>query len=368
MHTSNHTVIRHTLYRDGFYNLNIRVPEKAQGQYGKLIRCRLSDDPEVAQYLTNQLVPLLRGSFDTGCLLNYKAIIENLKPKHIRYSDLMNEYVEVRRINPKLHELAARELFSIAGDKEVANYKREDARMMVGQLHARGVKTATIRKRINSICAVLNYAYAELDIERRNPFSRVVISGEGLDVKRRGTFTIDQLREGYEETLASKSTVRLLFPILGETGCRIGEIVGLRLEDVDLEQGVIHIRPHSHRRLKTAGSERTLPLLGYADKAMREALRGSDGVFVFPQYYRPNGFVATHASNALNKWIKARFGGLTAHSLRHTMRDRMRAVEAPLELIDQIGGWSSIGGVGTKYGKGYDLQQVKRWMEQVKVE
>ncbi|MCL7408455.1 site-specific integrase [Marivivens donghaensis] len=365
MHTSTHTVIRHTLYRDGFYNLNIRVPEKAQGQYGKLIRCRLSDDPEVAQNLTNQLVPLLRGSFDTGCLLNYKAIIENLKPRLLRYSDLMEEYVEIRRINPKLHDLAARELFSVAGDKEVASYKREDARMMVGQLHARGVMTATIRKRINSICAVLNYAYAELDIEKRNPFSRVVISGEGLDVKRRGTFTIDQLREGYEETLASKSTVRLLFPILGETGCRIGEIVGLRLEDVDLDQGVIHIRPHPHRRLKTAGSERSLPLLGYAEKAMREALRGSDGMFVFPRYCRPSGFVPTHASNALNKWIKARFGGLTAHCLRHTMRDRLRAVEAPLEMIDQVGGWSSVNTMGSKYGRGYEVDQLTTWMDRV---
>ncbi len=48
----------------------------------------------------------------------------------------------------------------------------------------------------------MNYAYAELDIEKRNPFSRVYIKGEGLDVKKRGTFTHEQLIAGYKEALS----------------------------------------------------------------------------------------------------------------------------------------------------------------------
>lgn len=31
----------------------------------------------------------------------------------------------------------------------------------------------------------------------------------------------------------------------------------------------------------------------------------------------------------------------TEHSLRHTFKDRLRAVETPLEALDQLGGWSS---------------------------
>ena len=31
------------------------------------------------------------------------------------------------------------------------------------------------------------------------------------------------------------------------------------------------------------------------------------------------------------------------------MRDRLRATEVPLEAIDQLGGWSSVGGVGTPW-------------------
>ena len=57
----------------------------------------------------------------------------------------------------------------------------------------------------------------------------------------------------------------------------MAEIVGLRIEDIDLENDLIHIRPNSAQRLKNRNSERTLPLVGYARLAMAAALGQSDG-------------------------------------------------------------------------------------------
>ena len=37
------------------------------------------------------------------------------------------------------------------------------------------------------------------------------------------------------------------------------------------------------------------------------------------------------------------------------MRDRLRAVECPMDMIDQIGGWKSVATIGVRYGKGYSL-------------
>ena len=70
-------------------------------------------------------------------------------------------------------------------------------------------------------------AYAELDLDKRNPFTRLIIKNEGDDVSKRGTFTNEQLLWGYEKALASGSQIKLLMPLLGETGCRLAEIVGL---------------------------------------------------------------------------------------------------------------------------------------------
>ena len=246
----------------------------------------------------------------------------------------------------------------MAGDRDVSEYTREDAKLFVRHLEMRGNKTATIRRRINSLSAILNYAYAELDLDKRNPFARLIIKAEGEDSHKRGTFTNQQLKKGYEKALASRSQIKLLMPLLGETGCRLAEIVGLRLEDIDLEHDLIHIRPNSARRLKTRNSQRTLPLVGYAKLAMEKALIHSDDQYLFPRYIRDGKCYATHASNSLNKWLKKDFGGLTAHCLRHTFRDRLRAVECPIDLIDQIGGWKSVSSIGNSYGKGYSFDKV----------
>jgi integrase len=136
----------------------------------------------------------------------------------------------------------------------------------------------------------------------------------------------------------------------------------LKLEDIDLENDLIHIRPNSARRLKTRSSQRTLPLVGYAKIAMEKALKEADDTFLFPRYIRDGKCYATHASNALNKWLKKDFDGLTAHCLRHTFRDRLRAVECPMDLIDQIGGWKSVSSIWSSYGIGFKLEKFTKYL------
>ena len=52
------------------------------------------------------------------------------------------------------------------------------------------------------------------------------------------------------------------------------------------------------------------------------------------------------------------------HSFRHSMRDRLRAVNCPSEMIDQIGGWSHRS-VGEAYGEGYGLNIRGDWLERI---
>ena len=52
------------------------------------------------------------------------------------------------------------------------------------------------------------------------------------------------------------------------------------------------------------------------------------------------------------------------HCFRHSFRYRLRAVECPLEIIDQLGGWS-FKSVMQGYGKGYELFVLNKWMKQI---
>jgi integrase len=100
---------------------------------------------------------------------------------------------------------------------------------------------------------------------------------------------------------------------------------------------------------------------------MEEAIKWSDTEYLFPRYIKDGKCKADHASAALNKWLKNDFDGLTAHCLRHTFRDRLRAVECPMDMIDQIGGWKSVSSIGNKYGQGYSQSKLFKWFERVRV-
>jgi integrase len=125
----------------------------------------------------------------------------------------------------------------------------------------------------------------------------------------------------------------------------------------------LNIRPHPWRSLKTASSERVIPLVGSAKWAAERILAQPDGsAFAFPNYNDGKRTNANSASAALNKWLKVKIGqGYTIHSFRHSMRDRLRAVECPSDVIDQIGGWLTQG-VGNSYGLGYPLSLLKSYL------
>ena len=110
--------------------------------------------------------------------------------------------------------MAVDPFISLAGYRDVSQYTREHAKLFVRHLEMKGNKTATIRRRINSLSAILNYAYEKLDLDKRNPFLRLFINGEREDSNKRGTFANDQLKCGYDEALASGNQIKLLMPLL----------------------------------------------------------------------------------------------------------------------------------------------------------
>ena len=304
--------IQYTICRSGTYYYNRRVPKHAVNSYGLFIRQALSKDPLEAEALAKRLSDVLEGSWSAKAIIpsvNISTIIASFKPRRVALSEIAAEYLALKQIDYTPPRVALSTFISLAGYRDVSEYTRQDAKLFVHHSQMKGNKTATIRRRINSLSAILNYAYAELDLDKRNPVTRLFIQNEGADVFKRGTFTNDQLKWGYDKALSSGSTVKLLMPLLGETGCRLAEIVGLKLEDIDLENDLINIKPNSARRLKNKTSERVLPLVGYARNAMAQAISQADDEWLFPQYIKSGHCYATHASNAVNKWLKKDFSG-----------------------------------------------------------
>jgi integrase len=149
---------------------------------------------------------------------------------------------------------------------------------------------------------------------------------------------------------------------------RLGEGVGLLKSDINLDCDIPHINliPHPWRRLKTKGSQRCIPLVGASLWASRKILYNrNDSIFAFPRYTTKDICNANSASAALNKWMKEKLSKpYVIHGFRHSFRDRLRAIECPSDIIDQLGGWR-LKSVGQGYGKGYELSVLSKWVIEI---
>ena len=357
---------QHTVTRAGLLYYNRRVPSHAKEIFGDFIRMRI-DSPQAAEAMTKRLDAIWQAK-NVMQPISINSLKDATKTKTASLSAVVSEYLEVKVIQHNPTKSSVEALISMSGDMDVGQYTRQDARNFVSKLIEKGNRTTAIRRRLNCLSAVFNYAYAEYEIEGRNPFTRGLIAREGTDRVRRLPVDTDGLQALYEACLATDKPLRWAVPILGETGCRIAEIIGLRRYDFSPDATSIKIIAHSARRLKTSGSERELPLVGYAQIAMQRLLNSHDYELLFPTYLRDGEILATHAGNTLNKWLKQQTSGKTAHCLRHAFRDRLRAVECPLELLDALGGWSAVQGAGRRYGTGYSLDQKRGWLEKIAIQ
>ena len=263
---------------------------------------------------------------------------------------------------------SVRYLVSVAGDKPIDSYVREDANSLRDTLIARGLSRASIRRTLSVLRATINFTTRELGLEDVKVFSGVYLGEpEELTQTTRRSIPIKDVYKVQALCNELDDEPRWLVALISDTGMRLSEAAGLIVEDIKLDCPHPHIllRPHPWRRLKTQSSERIVPLVGASLWAAKRASETTSNMFLFPRYCDESRCKGNSASAALNKWLSSRVPpGCVVHSFRHSYRDRLRAFECPPDIIDRLGGWS-IGGVGEAYGDGYPLDVLMRWAKNI---
>ena len=245
----------------------------------------------------------------------------------------------------------------VLGNRPITSYSSSEAAQFRDWCFEQGMNINTVKRIFASVRSVINLTMREHGIEGSNAFSGTFMPDRG-DASTRQPIPADKLRVIQQRCQTTDDEPRWLVTLISDTGMRLSEAARLARDDIVLDADIPHviIRPHPWRRLKTRGSERTLPLVGCSLWAAKRALEASQhSPYLFPRYCSEEGCKANSASAALNKWLKQTIGdGFVMHGFRHSMRDRLRAVNCPSEMIDQIGGWSS-GKVGEGYGEGFPM-------------
>jgi len=380
--------IPHTFVRNGYYYFSRRVPSDLRDHYSyhrivQGLRTTSAQKAKVRASITsakleaywNQL--RLAKSDVIGMSLVRGTSISSLKvgtnqPQSDCPSllDALGVYLEQKgKGRPKTFRMAAERscnyLIGLCGNKQLSDYTRQDALQFRDWLVARGLTGSSITRNFSYLKAVINFALSEYALDVRNPFIGVY-HDRSAGVLVRKPIPIDDIRIIQSKCRAIDDDMRWLIALISDTGMRLAEGAGLLKRDfvgLDTDLPYVRITKHSWRNLKTASSERKIPLVGTALWAAKRIV-GTDNRsdFAFPRYNRGSATAANSASAALNKWLKQYVPvGCTMHSFRHSMRDRLRAVQCPSDITDQIGGWTT-DGVGQGYGSGYPMSVLQEWL------
>ena len=223
-------------------------------------------------------------------------------------------------------------------------------------------KTATVQRQLKAIAAMFNLVSLEMDItlDRQHSVTKVKIPNLGNDAKDRKEFSADQIQIIRDMPLSKTPEITHLIQLMLDTGMRISECCGLMVKDIKLEAETpyLEIYRNNVRELKTKNSRRLIPLVGSSLSAMQEAVERASGDFIFPRYVDvANGSIKNdNASAACKKRLIALLGKdtPTSHGFRHTLPTRLRNVECPKELRDELGGWAK--DISDRYGSPSDLR------------
>jgi integrase len=258
------------------------------------------------------------------------------------------------------------EVVAGSGNKSIKAYTRADALRFRDTLVARGVAQATVKRNFECVRAIWNFTATENAIDAVNPFSNMNY-GNGAKPVRRLPIPLEQLRTIQAECQRKDDEMRWLIAVLCDSGMRLAEAIGLTKQDISLDCKVplIRLTERPWRPLKTENSQRCVPAVGATLWGLKRAQESSESDFLFSRYCSLEGNKSDYASNGLNKWLRPLVpDGCVVHSFRHSFRDRLRAVECPPDIIDQLGGWKT-SGVGQSYGEGYQIDITSRWMQAI---
>lgn len=241
--------------------------------------------------------------------------------------------------------------------RPLARISRADARQVRDRLLDQ-VAPSTARRVLNDISAAVRRAVREHDLNTANPFADLEVPNS--------QHTRDQRHPLDDEDMAALAPIMetdddlgIIWQTLRDTGARSGEIVGLRGQDIDVANHSIRIQAHEGRGVKTANSEREIPIPDTLCDELAKRIGKDRTAPLFPQYARERGGDA--CSQALVKRLRrvVKDTRKTAYSLRHRMKDLLRDTDCPENLAREIMGHSDQSSAAN-YGRGYSLARKRK--------
>ncbi len=371
----------HVLYRDGIYYYVRRVPYDLTSYYNvkrlcfslktksasAAVRASKSINQRLEDYwlglrLQNMDIPAIQVVKSGDVHKNDTLLLSQACELYLRLKGVGKDKVFIRTANRNTQYVT-----KLLGDRPISSYSSNEAAQFRDWCIGQGMGIKTVKRVFASVRAIINLAISEEGFDCSNAFAKTYFPDDD-NAQSRQPIPMEDIKKVQSLCKDIDDEMRWLIALISDTGMRLGEAAGLLKEDIKLDEPIPHIdlKPHPWRSLKTRGSQRLIPLTKealWASKRLLEA--NNDSIFAFPRYCSETGCKANSASGGLNKWLHQYVPeNCVIHSFRHSLRDRLRAVECPGDIVDAIGGWKT-SGIGHGYGNGYPLEVLEKWMKRI---
>ena len=297
-------------------------------------------------------------------IAEYRAAGEYRQPSEQTFETYAKNWMDtiarlsVRPSTLESHRYMMKHAIRAFGQKPLADLRPADVQGLYASMRAGGKSTATVRYVHSVLRKALQHA-VETGLIHSNPALKT--QPPRLDRKEIVPPTLDQARELLQSV--ENDRLRGLWYFIAMTGCRRGEALALRWEDINFDERTAAIRrtltgAGSRRRIqqpKTRRSIRTVALSSILVEALRrhqeteQLLRRAAR-----DQWMETGFVFTTRQGKLLEpaWVRKRFKTLVAeaglppttriHDLRHALATIWIAHGVPLQVVSARLGHASV--------------------------
>lgn len=223
-----------------------------------------------------------------------------------------------------------------SGKSDIQQIERVDLEAFIEHEQDRGLRISTVRTRLACIIAFLHFLMEQEVIP--GSILKRGIKPKVPDVLPRAMHPID-----VRKLLSVIDDIRdrALFLLLLRTGIRIGEALGLRLNDLDIRERKVHLYEGEKNSMG-----RVVYLSDDALFAMKLWLRRRDKNKEFVFYGRSHGHLCYSTARGLFVKYLKKAGldqkGYTVHCLRHTFASELLNAGMRLECLQQLLGHHDI--------------------------
>jgi integrase len=281
--------------------------------------------------------------------LKDNKLIQLDKLSRIKLSEFQKEYVEGTEDLPKRtlsraegtidnDNLAFKKFIEVCGDLPIRLVKRKQIDDFKSRCRSLSLSDTYVNILLRALRAAFNSALS-VGYLSENPFVKkkhqeAVIFALNKELPRYLTMDeISSLLKAIDNPAFKVAVYIYLY-----TGMRRSELVNLKAQDLDLQNGIIRVRHTKSKR------DREVNISEDLKKILIEDLKIDIGS-IFPQWSSPDTMSRLFTKYAIKAGIKSdnkQGKKITLHSLRHSFGTHLRAAGEQLDVIQQLMGHADI--------------------------